>query len=85
MKFEYFWRNKWLTSDCQTIDDFIERYSATLDMFKEWKENGISLNKDSGIEDDYATFETENEEYALDNGFEPEEEDEEDLEEEEEL
>jgi hypothetical protein len=54
--FETLWRNKWITANAKTIDDFITTFESLADMFKEWKEAGIKLETDSGIEDDYATF-----------------------------
>jgi hypothetical protein len=63
------WRNKWITSEAKTIDDFIETYQDLAAMFSEWKEKGIVLNPESGISDDYAEFTTEDPKVADEFGF----------------
>lgn len=63
-RYEILWRNKWITSEAKTIDDFIETYEGLVSLFRMWKEKGIILDDDSGIDDDYATFYTFNKEVA---------------------
>jgi len=70
MKYEFLWRNKWITFDAETIDDFIKTYEQLAQMFKDWKAKGVELDKESGVSDDYATFYTENEDVAKEYGFE---------------
>lgn len=69
-RYEYLWRNKWITSEAETIDDFIETYEGLLAMFKEWRDKGVLLDLESGIGDDYATFYTDNKDLADELGFE---------------
>ncbi len=59
------WRNKWITSQAGSIDDFIKTFEGLAQMFKEWKEMGITLNPDSGIGDDYAEFYTDDMDMAI--------------------
>ena len=63
------WRNKWITSNASSIDDFIGTFGALAKMFKEWKELGIRLNPDSSTGDDYAEFYTNDMEVAIKAGF----------------
>ncbi len=78
------WRNKWITSNAGSIDDFITTYGQLAENMKRWKEEGIVLDPDiiGGIGDDYAQFCTYDEKVAIKEGFEEEiiEEYEEDLE-----
>ncbi len=63
------WRNKWITSDASSIDDFIKTFEAVVKMFKEWKEMGINLGPDSSTGDDYAEFYTDDMDVAIKAGF----------------
>lgn len=63
------WRNKWITSDAKTIDDFIRTFEALAKKFKQWKEWGIQLYDDGGVGDDYAIFITDNMDVAIKAGF----------------
>lgn len=63
------WRNKWITSDAKTIDDFINTFEFLAKKFKQWKEWGIQLSDDGGVGDDYATFTTDNMEVAIKANF----------------
>jgi hypothetical protein len=79
-KYTMTWRNKWITSECKTIEGMIKVYSETAKYFEEMKKNGIKLEKNSGIDDDYAELFTYDEKIAKKFGFE-EEQDEDDKEE----
>lgn len=63
------WRNKWITSNAKSIDDFINIFEALAKEFREWKDWGIQLNDDGGVGDDYATFTTDNMDIAIKAGF----------------
>jgi hypothetical protein len=63
--YEMIWRNKWLTADAETIDDMINRLQEAANKLKEMKDAGIILNNSGGsCADDYAFFETTDEEVA---------------------
>lgn len=72
-------RNKWITADCTSVDDFIQVYEEMADMMKRWKALGIELNTESNIGDDYAMFYTNDKHVAEAEGFQVEDEDEEEL------
>ena len=59
------WRNKWITSQAGSIDDFIETFEGLARMFREWKEMGIKLNPESDIGGDYAEFYTDDMDMAI--------------------
>ena len=40
----YEWRNKWITSRAETIDDFIKVFEHRTGTLKRWKERGIELD-----------------------------------------
>ena len=63
------WRNKWITSNAGTIDDFINTFESLAKQFRQWKEWGIQLHNDGGVGDDYATFITDNMDVAIKAGF----------------
>lgn len=63
------WRNKWITSQASSIDDFIDTFEALAKMFKEWKEMGIRLDPDSSTGDDYAEFYTDDMDVAIKASF----------------
>ena len=69
------WRNKWITSKAGSIDDFIKVYEDLAGVMRHWKEKGIVLDPDidGGVGDDFAQFCTNDEEVALQEGFEKEE------------
>lgn len=71
-KYTSTWRNKWITSDASSIDDFIETYEGLAEMMRRWKSEGIILDPDiiGGVGDDYAQFCTYDESVALKEGFE---------------
>ena len=68
------WRNKWITSGAESIEDFIHTYDQLAEQFKQWKVDGIILDPDiiGGVGDDYAQFCTHDETVALKYGFEEE-------------
>ncbi len=63
------WRNKWITSGAQSIDDFIEIFESNARHFRQWKEWGIQLLDLGGVGDDYAMFGTDDMETAVKAGF----------------
>lgn len=63
------WRNKWITSGAQSIDDFIEIFESIAKRFKQWKEWGIRLLDSGSVSDDYAMFGTDDMETAVKAGF----------------
>lgn len=63
------WRNKWITSHANTIDDFISIFEALSKQFRQWKEWGTTLEDDGGVGDDYATFITDDMDVAIKAGF----------------
>ena len=65
----YTWRNKWITSQAKTIDDFISTFEALAKKFKDWKDWGKQLLDDGGAEEDYATFIINNMDIAIKAGF----------------
>jgi hypothetical protein len=70
IQYERLWRNKFLTLDAKTIDDFIMTFESVLSELKEWKAAGIILDPESGTSDDYATFITVDKQVADQYGFE---------------
>jgi len=67
------WRNKYLTTDAETIEDMIQAYEEALQQLREMKAAGITLG--DGAADDYATLVTNDPEIAERFGFEAEEDD----------
>ena len=63
------WRNKWITSQSSSVDDFIETFEGLARMFKEWKEMGIKLDPESDIGGDYAEFYTNDMDIAIRSNF----------------
>ena len=63
------WRNKWIMSQANSIDDFIDTFESLAKMLKEWKEMEIKLDPDSSIGDDYAEFYTNDMDAAIKAGF----------------
>lgn len=68
-RYEYLWRNKWITTEARSIDDFIEIYESVTKLFRCWKKDGVQLDLESGIGDDYAIFFTKDSEIAKREGF----------------
>jgi len=63
------WRNKWITANAGTIDDFINIFEALAKQFREWKKWGIELSDDGAVGDDYAAFITDDMDIAIRAGF----------------
>ena len=66
------WRNKFLTVDAESIEDMIAGLEGAALQLREMQEAGVWL--DGGAEDDYAYLVTEDEDVAVEYGFEEEEE-----------
>jgi hypothetical protein len=67
--FSTLWRNKFIATDATNIEEFrtcLAHAVATLDR---WILAGVTLDPTSGIEDDYAVFQTDSKEVALAEGF----------------
>jgi hypothetical protein len=75
-KYYLTWRNKFLTTDAETIDDMIEGLESAVQDLREMRSAGVVL--EGGAEDDYAQFVTSDPAVAKKFGFEEEEEFEED-------
>lgn len=58
-RYEYLHRNKFITTEAKSIDDFIEIFEHHLELFKSWKKEGIYYLE--GADSDYAIFATDNE------------------------
>lgn len=67
--FECWVRNKWLCAECSTIEEFIQTYKDQATMMEQWLADGIRLDPQSPIGDDYAVFVTENIDAALKHNF----------------
>lgn len=55
--YETIWRNKWLTSEAQSIDNMIETLTAAVEELKEMKQDGLEGEFDGAV-DDYIFFYT---------------------------
>ena len=60
--YELLCRNKFLTTDCKNISGMIDVLQSHVNFLKELKEAGLDV--EHGMEDDYATFVTHNEDIA---------------------
>ena len=67
--YEALWRNKWLTSEAQSIDDMISAYQKAIKELEEYKADGI-VGEFSGAGDDYVVFTTVEKAVAKKYGFE---------------
>ena len=67
-------RNKWITSNAGSIDDFIKIYEDIAGLMRRWKEKGIILDPDilGAVGDDYAQYCTHDEAIAQQEGFQEE-------------
>jgi hypothetical protein len=68
---EMTWRNKWITSDAESIDDMINGLRRGADQLEEMKKAGIYLADCTGTADDYALLITEDPEVAARFEFHP--------------
>jgi len=48
------WRNKWLTAEAKSIDDMISMLRAAADYLDQMRKDGVFLDDDGGVGDDYA-------------------------------
>jgi hypothetical protein len=48
------WRNKWLTAEAKSIEDMIGMLRSAADHLDQMREDGVVLDDDGGIGDDYA-------------------------------
>jgi hypothetical protein len=48
------WRNKWLTSEAKSIEDMIARLRSAADDLEQMRKDGVFLEDDGGVGDDYA-------------------------------
>ena len=66
------WRNKWLTTDANTIDEMIAALEAAVAELRAMRDAGVQL--EGGAEDDYACLITDDPAVAAQYGFEEEDE-----------
>ncbi len=48
------WRNKWLTAEAKSIEDMIRLLRSAADHLEQMRKDGVVLDDDGGIGDDYA-------------------------------
>lgn len=48
------WRNKWLTSNANSVKDMIERLQSAVDTLRSMLADGVMLDPEGGTSDDYA-------------------------------
>jgi hypothetical protein len=73
-RYELLWRNKWLTSEAQSIDDMIAKLREAANELEAMKQDGVVLNPEGGTFDDYASLITTDEKVAEKYGMQPEDE-----------
>ena len=54
--YETLYRCKWMFSGCKTTAQCVAVLRQQLEMFEDWQKNGVILDPNSSIEDDYAEF-----------------------------
>jgi hypothetical protein len=69
-EYRYGWRNKFLTLHAKSLDDFIEVFAHELATLGRWKRQGVTLDPNSPIGDDYAEFVTTDKAFAKLDGWE---------------
>jgi hypothetical protein len=67
--FTYIWRNKWLTSEAQTIGDMIDFLQQAADLLRTLQARGVVLVDEGGVADDYAHLVTSDAHVAQEFGF----------------
>ncbi len=72
-RYELLWRNKWLTSEAQSIEDMISMLRHAVDELEAMKADGVALDVAGGTSDDYASLVTTDEKIAEKYGMQPEE------------
>jgi hypothetical protein len=84
MQYEFTWRNKFLTTEVKTIGEMAQTLEGAAQQLRDMEQDGVTLDPDSDMADDYAMLVTDDPEVAHKYGFEEEveEEDEEEVEEE---
>ena len=78
LEYIMFWRNKYITTHCQSLDEMIGVFEGVVASFKAMQAKGVVLRDDGGVADDYATFVTTDAAVAKEFGFLPPDEDEDD-------
>jgi hypothetical protein len=68
-RYEYSWRNKWLTAKATSIDDMIGSLQTAADELRKMKARGVTLDEGSSVGDDYATLITDDPSVAEEFGF----------------
>lgn len=48
------WRNKWLTAEAKSIQDMVDRLRSAADHLEQMQRDGVLLEDDGGVGDDYA-------------------------------
>lgn len=57
-RYETWWRNKYLTVDAKSIGKMAANLDRAAKSLREMEAAGVKLDRDSGVEDDYATLYT---------------------------
>lgn len=52
------WRNKWLTAEAKSVDDMIEMLRSAAAHLEQMRDDGVFLEDDGGVGDDYARLVT---------------------------
>ena len=63
------WRNKWLTSEAKTVDEMLAMYIGTASHFEQMIRDGIVLDDNGSVGDDYAQLVTTDPKIAEKYGF----------------
>ena len=84
-EYEMIWRNKWLTTDSETIDEMILKLTSAAEALVRMQKAGVELDLDgSDVQNDYARLVTDDpkvaEEFGLEEAYSLYEDDDEDLE-----
>jgi len=58
MRYEYLWRNKWLTAGAKSVEEMIAGLRDAADLLEGMKEDGLVLEDVESLEDDYAFLRT---------------------------
>ena len=69
-RFERYWRNKWATANATTLEEMVLLLSADAYALNQMLEDGVILDPDSAIQDDYARLVTNDPKLAEKYGFE---------------
>ncbi len=54
MRYVTIWRNKWLTAEAKSIEDMISRLRSAADHLDQMRKDGVVLDDDGRVGDDYA-------------------------------